>query len=119
MCSSNLNRRKYICIVLLLLCFLFSGYTFPDNAPHVHLVNNGVSYDIYFAGTNFKDAFIYDTANTMLVNTYSSAITGYVTINGVDRTASFPVYDYGNIRISDSYPYSYIYLYHVSTMQIL
>lgn len=114
----RLLKLRYICCIIIIMIIL-SGYTFPDGAPHIHIINNGVTYDIYFAGTNFRDALIYDTDTTSIINTYSSSITGYLTINGVNRTASFPVYDYGNIRINDTMPASYIYLNQVTSCEFI
>lgn len=104
---------KYITVTLMCM-MLFSGYTFPADAPHVHLVNDGVEYDIYFAGSNYRDAFIYDDDAHILINCYSSSITGYTVYQGTQRTVSFPTYDYGNMRITDTYPYSYIYFNNVT-----
>ena len=101
------------------MLLLSSAYTFPDGAPYIHITNNGIDYDIYFAGNNFRDALIYDADTTSIINVYSSSITGYLTISGVNRTASFPVYDYGNIRINDTVPAQYIYLNQVTACEFI
>lgn len=112
------NVLRYFSIALI-ICILCSGYTFPSGAPHVHLINNGVTYDIYFAGSNFRDAFIYDSDTLMLINTYSSTITGYTVYQGIDRTISFPVYDYGNMRINNTTPAQYIYFNNVTECEFI
>lgn len=100
-------KYRIIAICLITMC-LFTGAVYPDKAPHVHITNAGEEYDIYFAGTNYRDAFVYQSP--YLINTYSSNITGYVEISGTTRNATFPVYDFGYIRTNDSYPATYIYL---------
>lgn len=114
----KLKKLRYaaLCCILIILC---SGYTFPEGAPHIRCVNNGTTYDIYFAGTNFKDALIYDPDHTTIINIYSSTITGYVEISGTNRTASFPVYDFPNIRTNSTTPATYIYLNQVTSCEFV
>ena len=112
------KRLRYISMaaILIIIC---SGFIFPDGAPHIHIINAGQTYDIYFAGTNFRDALFYDSDSTAVINIYSSSITGYCEISGINCTASFPTYDYGNIRINDTYPAQYIYLNQVTSCEFI
>lgn len=85
--------NKFLSIILvLLICFVFFvGWTVPEGSPYI-TANTSVGSVIIYFNQNANNALIYDESSKLLLNSLSSSINGYLTLDNIDYTVRFPTY---------------------------
>lgn len=76
---------------------LISLLLYPTNGIFIKTLTNFGNLTIYF-NNQINNKLVYDPVLNLYINTYSSAVYGYVNYNGNDYSVIFPTYDTPYIR---------------------
>ena len=89
--------------------FIFTGWTFSDNAPYLKInCSLGNNIIIYLNSSSADNKIYYDETNHLLINMSGSNQYGYLERNNTQFQVTFPTYDIPYYRTTNNYDYVYI-----------